>query len=225
MTSSILVLFLGLISSATLIIAALSVHRPRLLVFSIITNVILVIQYELVGSIAALAVCAIGLIRMSMVLGSLKKPWLNHWAFIPVFLAIHATSFYLLNDWSVENSWINFIPIAGGMLSTVAFFFKKVIVIKATLILIGVLWIIYEFNVGIYGQMIGESLNLLANVFAFVTLYRAQRAGIPEEDIEDVDTHIIDTITSGIPIIKQEVERTVTGTIRIVPTKEPAMHR
>lgn len=76
----------------------------------------------------------------------------------------------------------------------------------------------YEFHSKIYGQMIGESLNLIANAVALTTLLVAAKRGIPEAEIEDVDTHIIEVITTSIPAIKTHVEKTFTHSM-------PAVHQ
>ena len=215
MTTDTLVLLLGIFSSLTLIISALSVRRKRLLLFGIATNVILAAQYELVGSRVGFAICIVGLVRMVMVLISLRFPHFNHWGFVPVFLALHLTAFVTFNSWS-DTTWVDFIPLVGGWAGVVAFYFSKVIYTKAILTVVGGLWLIYEFNMAMYGQLVGESLTMVANAIAFFTLLSAVRRGIPEEQIEDIDTQIIETITSSIPIIRESVETTITNSIKVI---------
>lgn len=212
--TQIIVLLLGITSSVTLIISALSVHKQRLLIFGIITGVIVSFQYGLVGAYAGLVVQAIGIIRTLMVVGSVKRPWMNHIAFVPAFIILHTIAWSLVTDWSAF-SWVNVIPLLGGWGGTIAVYFKEVINIKALLILLGAMWLFYEFNNQMYSQMIGEGLNLIANSVAFVTLFIALKKGIPEEAIEDLDTQLIETITSSIPVIRDNVEKALTGSIRV----------
>lgn len=63
----------------------------------------------------------------------------------------------------------------------------------------------------LYGQMIGESLTLVANTVALITLIVAARKGIPQRDVEDLDERLLETITQSIPIL--------TGSIRIPKNK------
>jgi len=67
-----------------------------------------------------------------------------------------------------------------------------------------------------YGQLVGESLTMVANAIAFFTLLSAARRGIPQEQIEDIDTQIIETITSSIPVIRESVETTITNSIKVI---------
>jgi len=211
--TQVLVLVLGITSSVTLVISALSVHKHRLLIFGIVTGLIVSLQYGLVGSWAGLAVNAVGIVRTLMVVGSEKRPWMNHWLFIPVFFAIHALAWSLTTNWN-DLSWISFVPLIGGWGGTVAIYFKDVIVIKGILIALGCMWLFYEFHSELFSQMIGESLNLVSNVVAFITLFIALRKGIPEDLIEDLDTQLIETITSSIPTVTKSLE-TITSSIRI----------
>jgi hypothetical protein len=100
---------------------------------------------------------------------------------------------------------VNMIPLIGGWGAVIAIFFTDMIKTKSLLIALGTMWIIYEFSSGLYGQMIGESLNLVANITALTTLIVARYRGIPESELEDIDTHIIDVITTSIPTITQAI--------------------
>jgi len=208
MTTSILIIILGIISSATLVLSALSVHKRRLLIFGILTGSIVGIEYWLAGSVVALGTLTIGLAWNILTLASEKYTKLAHWGFVILFISLQIFSFSLLSKWS-EMSLISFIPLLGGVGGIIAIHFKKVTYIKATLIFLGLLWLIYEFHSAIYSQMIGESLNLIANIAAFVTLNRAAKRGIPESQVEDLDERFISTITKSIPI------STLTGSIHL----------
>jgi hypothetical protein len=200
MTISTFVVLLGVLSSITLIISALSVHRKRLLTFGIATGSIVAVQYGLMDNWVGLMTLSIGLVWTLMMLFSIKNPWLNHWLFIPLFMGFHLLSFSLLSDWN-SMTWVNFIPLIGGWGGVIAIFFKNMIYTKSLLIAFGAMWLVYEFHSGIYGQMIGESLNLVANSVALTMLVVAARRGIPEALIDDV----IDTITSSIPVITSSI--------------------
>ena len=215
MPLEIIMLLLGIVSSTTLIISALSIHRKRLLVFAIATTALVGLQYGLVGSEIGLAACVLGLFRNLLVLGSLRYGWLNHWLFMPFFVSLHIAAFFAFTDWD-NLTWISFIPVVGGCLGVLAVFFKNVIYTKAMFVGLGAIWMIYEFSLTLYGQMIGEGLTLIANIFAFFVLLNAHRKGVPEEQIEDLDVRIIGTITTSIPIIQSSVEDAITNTIKVI---------
>lgn len=196
-----LVVLLGIASSITLLTSALSVHRPRLLMFGIITSLLVAVQYSLVGSYTALGTLIVGLFWTSLTLLSLKLPALESKTkyLIPVFMLAHIISFSLLADWG-NMQWVNFIPLVGGLGGTLAISFKDVTYTKAVLIVLGAGWLIYQFNVSMYSQMVGESLNLVANSVALGALIRAKMKGIPNEAMEDLDTQFIHTVTGAVTL-------------------------
>jgi len=199
MNHDILVMLLGIASSTTLIISALSVHRPRLLAFGITTSVIVAVQYALVNSWVALGTLGVGLAWTTLTLLSLKYKWLQHKLFIPLFMSFHVIAFISLSEWG-NMSWVNYIPLIGGLGGVIAISFKEVMYTKGFLLGLGSLWFIYQMNVGLYGQMVGEGLTFIANGVALVTLIKAHRLGIRSEDVPDIDTHFLDVITSTISI-------------------------
>jgi hypothetical protein len=222
MTPDIIVLLIGIAASTTLVFSALSTHKQRLLSFSIATGILVALQYGIVGSHVALAVSLIGITRTVTVLLSHKWNWLNHWISIPIFLTLHTTVFAILNDWN-HITLIGFIPLIGAWVGTIAIFFSNLIYTKSLYLFSSSLWFIYEFNFGMYGQMVGEALTFAANTAALTMLVIAARKNIPSEEIPDVDTQIINIITTSIPVIHQEIRNALTTSITIVPdtnTKE-----
>lgn len=200
MTTSLLVILLGIASSIALVVSALSVHRKRLLTFGIINGMIVATQYGLVGSWVGLTTLAIGLVWTVMMLFSIKHEWLNHKMFIPLFMVFHLAAFLSLTDWS-HFTWVNILPLLGGWGGIIAIFFKEMIYTKSLLIALGVMWLVYELHNSMFTQMIGESLNMVANIVALTTLLVALKRGIPESQITDV----IDTITTSVPVITRSI--------------------
>lgn len=215
MTLQIIILTLGVFASVSLIASALSTTKTRLLIFALISAIILVVQFALTGdALLGMVAVLIGVTRISLVLLSTKIPWLNHWIFIPIFIGLHITAFTYLNDWSHIEIY-NFIPVIGGIASTLSYYFKNLIYTKSFLILAGLLWINYEFAVGSYGQLIGETFVIFANSYTLYLLIKAQRTGVP---VEEPITEIIHTITTNIPVIQNKVITTLTGSITVINT-------
>lgn len=215
MSSDTIVLILGILSSITLIISALSVHRYRLLVFSVATGVIVAAQYGIVGAYAGLIITLIGTFRTLLAVLGERFKWLEHWLMVPVFIALHTAAFFLVSDLSAAT-WVTFIPLIGGWGSTIVMTLKNVIHMKAMFIGLGSMWLVYELSNSMFTQMVGESLNLIANIAALTTLLIACRKGIPESDVEDIDTHIINVITTGIHLPPQK--DVVTVKTKSIPT-------
>jgi hypothetical protein len=215
MNHEILVMLLGIASSITLIISALSTHKSRLIVFNILTSSLLIFQFGLTGALVGLGACVISILRSSTVLASSRWVWLNHWLMIPVFIVAHAVMFIFMNNWS-NVEFYNFVPVVGSMLSVIALYFSNLIYTKSIYIASGAMWLFYEFSVGSYGHMFGETANILANIVALVFLAKAAKAGAevqePAEEFVKAITTSIPVITSGIP----KVITSMTGQIPIV---------
>lgn len=201
MSPTILVIILGVVSSATLILSALSVHRRRLLMFGIATSVNVAVQYTLVGSWTALGTLLVGLSWSIFTIISLKYETLQNKIFIPLFCSLHLLVFTYIFDWNTEHNITDYIPVVAGMLGVIAISFSKVLYTKAILLFVGTIWVVYQGTVGLYGQMVGETLTFAANLVAFITLVRAAQAGINQEEVNDIDTQIIDVITHNIEVV------------------------
>jgi hypothetical protein len=219
MSHEVLVILLGIASSTTLIISALSTHKTRLIIFNILTSVLLIVQFGLTGALVGLGACIVSILRSSTVLASTKWSWLNHWSLIPFFIVAQATMFYFMNDWS-DVEFYNFVPVIGSMLSVVALYFTNLIYTKSLYMVSGGLWLFYEFFVGSYGHMIGETANIVANGVALVLLVKAARKGTeviePTEELVKAITTSIPVITTGIPLVKDKVITAMTGQIPVI---------
>lgn len=212
---SVLIIALGVVSSATLVLSGLSTQRHRMLIFAGITSAIVAVQYSLTGALAALAICVIGLLRNFTALAALKHSFLNSGWVLASFLILQTAAFSLTTNWGGNVQIVDFLPLIGAYVGTIALFFKRMMVTKVFMIACGGLWMAYEFHTGLYGQMIGETFTLVANIVAFIVLFRASEAGIPETQVDNVDTKILDVITSSIPVIHPESSRVPTQTIPI----------
>lgn len=215
-----LVISIGILSSAALVMSGLSTQRKRMLIFSIITSLLTGIQYSLTESTFALIVCGIGVIRGFTALTALKYPTFGKWYFLALFLASVTAVFILTTNWNTLT-FIDTLPLIGSYIGTAALFFKKMIHTKMLLIICGGIWLTYEFHVGIYGQMVGEGFTIIANSIALTSLLIAARRGVPENEVDNVDTHIIDVITTNIPIITDKVRTSSIPVIRTITQSMP----
>lgn len=207
------ILLLGVISSITLIISGLSTNRKRMLLFGIITSALLIVQYSLNHSTVALVVSAISIIRSLSVLTSLKYPILRTWPFLGLFLIAQTVAFIFTANWN-HFSLADALPVMGAYLGTIAVFSERMSVTKSFAISGGLVWLAYELSAGFYTQMIGESFTLFANSIALVMILKAERAGVSEEALKDIDTQVIGALTGSIPIIT--VREALTGSIPVV---------
>jgi hypothetical protein len=194
---NLLVILLGVLSSGTLIVSALSVHRLRLLMFSAVTGVLVAIQYGLVGAWTGLLTCAIGLTWTALVALSYRFPKAAHPALLPLFALGHVLVFSRFTDFG-NFSAVALVPLVGGLLGLLAVSVREIIYTKGIFILCGVGWLGYEFSNAVYGQMVGESLNLIGNTVALCALIAAKAKGIHRSDMENLDTQLLEAITGVI---------------------------
>ena len=187
-----------------------------MLIFAVATSALCVVQYSLTGSILALIICFIGIFRNLTALAAIKWPIFHSWMFLVFFLLMNTGAFFVTAKWDAFNA-IDTLPLIGSYLGTVAIFFSKMTITKSFMIACGATWLFYEYHAGIYGQMVGETFTLVANVVALATLMSASRRGVAEQDVDNVDTQIIEVITSSIPVITEKV-RTATIPVMTVAT-------
>jgi hypothetical protein len=210
-----LIIFIGILSSLLLVISGLSTQRKRMLMFATGTSALVAVQYLMAHSTLALVICFIGIIRNIVAIMAERYPILDKWFFLAGFLAAHTVAFLLTAKWD-DFHIINMFPLFGAYVGTVAVFFKRMAITKAMMIACGAIWLSYEFHSGIYGQMVGESFTLVANSIAFITLLVAARKGIPESAVDNVDTHLIETITSSLPVVQEKIRTRAIPVIRQV---------
>lgn len=208
-----LVLVLGVISSISLITSALSTDRKKMVLFGMVTGALCAVQYGLTGSTLALIISCVGLVRSLLVLAALKNPKLNSWPVLAVVLAANTAAFLFSTNWS-SFTLIQVLPLVGAYLGTIAIFFTRMAITKALMISCGLVWIVYEFSVGLYTQMIGETFTLCANVFALTMVLKAEKAGASKEALQDIDAQVIGAITGSIPVVK--VKEALTGSIPVI---------
>ena len=217
MASTTIVLILGVLASTTLIISALSVHRMRLLTFSIFTTSLVAVQLVFNGSaISTILICMIGLVRTTMLILAEKKfTWMNHWMVLAMFIALYSSAFIFTTDFQKVN-WYQWLPFIGSIIGTVSLFFLDMAATKTLAMFAGSSWTTFYIFSGMTTQLIGEFFTIGANAIALIMILSARRAGIPESAIRDVDDRLADALTGGISV--------VTGSIKIHTKSNPIIN-
>ena len=193
-------ILLGILSSTTLVISALSVHRLRLLLFGIATGVLVSFEYAITGAWTGLFSVAIGLTWTALMALSYRYKMLTSPKLVPVVLAAQIASFIAFTPWGDRMTPVMFVPLLGGLIGVFAVYTKELLYTKGMLMLAGGAWLGYEYTNHVYGQMIGESLNLIANTVALSALTMAKVRGIPRSAMQNLDTQFLETITGAITL-------------------------
>jgi len=193
----VLITVLGVLSAVTVLISALSVHRLRLLVFGIITGVLVAIEYGLAGAWTGLWSVVIGLTWTVLLALAYRWPYFASRHVMTGIIAAHTAAFLMLTRWDTFTP-LTLVPLVAGIAGTLAIALRDLVYTKGVFVVLGVGWLGYEFQHAVYGQMVGESLNLVANIVAFSALLAAKYRGIPRRAMENIDTQLLGVLTGAI---------------------------
>lgn len=151
-----------------------------------------------IDSKVALIMCLISFVRTLFALIGMNRAGFNGLPLLIIFLMVNTAVFVWGTNWNTFHP-VEVLTIVGAYATTIAFFFRRMAVTKVFVIAGCLMWLIYEFSVGVYSQMIGEGFTIFANVLALVLIVRALKAGEKEEGLKDIDAQVIRMITRFIP--------------------------
>lgn len=178
----------GLLSSACLILASLSLRRKRILFLSLGINIFTGLQYMLLGQTGALVLVALGFVMTCTVLASFKFPALGTAKVLAGFLVAYPAVFFATGGW--VESWPELLPLFSTMVATTALFMRNLLLVKAMFIVNGLSWMAFEIFAGAYGALPGEVLTLTGNITSFALLARAYFAGIALDTVPELNVRI-----------------------------------
>lgn len=204
LVNTLLSLTFGVLSSAMVVISALSINRMRLLVFALLGSVLAVIQFlfmPLEESKAGLVLCALAVLRGIYWIAAEKFTRLNHWLAPTVFIV---SSILLWGAVVGKEEWdsMALIPLIGMVFSLMAFYFQNMVILKMFFAATSGAWIIYEFLTGAYGAMVGEAFTIVSNLLAIAIIMRSTKN---DKEPKEIETIIKDAVTTSIPVITQSI--------------------
>lgn len=206
-----IIIIVGLFTSVLMVISGLTTHRRKLFTFNATISLLSVAQFALLGTWSALAISFIAVVRNTMLAGfEHKYPQINTLKVAVLFSGVYILAFTLITSFPVNPTpWYEFFPLVGSLLGTFSSFFKNMIYMKTFIIFSGINWVAFEIIQGAYGQLVGESLKVIANIAAIIYLVNQHKklgVDISDDEIEDLSTHVIDVITTPIKISKTFTE-------------------
>jgi hypothetical protein len=196
-----LLLIIGLASTACQILFALSVHRLRLILFSLGASLLFLVQYLMLEQWLGFWSGVVGTGYTLLLALAYRWPVLQARVFIILAAAGYVAMFLCFTMWDDFRVY-QAIPLVAGIASLIALRSKNLVITKSVLLAAGVLWLTYEFSNTMYTQMIGESFEWVGNLIALSALMRAKRLGISERDMLDIDTQAISVLTGAITLPK-----------------------
>lgn len=204
------VMIIGGIASVIMVIAGLTTHRKRLFTLATIISLLSLTQFFILGTYAAMMIGIISATRnFSIAFLEDKFPQLNTVKTAILYCLLHTFAFTLTtNVTSGQTPIYEFLPLAGAVVGTLAPLFNRMIILKTFMVFSGLNWLTFEIIKGAYGQVIGETFTLFANISAiiYLTIQHRKLGNVDDETIEDLSTQIIHVVTTPIDIIKPITE-------------------
>lgn len=169
----------GVLSSVTLVLSSLQTVRLSVVALTLLTSTFTLLQFGLTGALVAVGTTAVGWVRNLLILvGILKPRWaaLNHWAFLPLFVAVNIVVWLILADFDSFDP-MSVLPLVATILSTSAMFMRDILHMKLLIVATAIGWIMYEIHVGAWGLLIGAVPFFVGNLLSLAYILRERSRG------------------------------------------------
>lgn len=153
-----------------LVYSLMHVSRKTILICNIIINLLNAVHYLLMQSYSG-AVCS--LLCTGMVFAFYFK---DKWRYRYLIPSLFGLSFIVFGLLTWQNGW-SVIPIIGHLILTCAFLNDRPIMIKAMFIAVAFLWMVYNFVLGSWMFLAGQTLSFLFNLYYVI---RFRKNGLTE---------------------------------------------
>lgn len=188
-----LVITLGLITSALLIACSLTLKRKNIFLIGLGINIFTGLQYFALGQAGTIPLIAINFLLGLVALTSLKYPAFGSKIVMAVFFAAYPVVFFAVGN--TVSSIIDALPLLGSAFSISAMFLKNTMHIKIAFVGTGLSWLFFEGSVGAYGQMVGEVLTLMGNISSIALLAAASKNGIAHADVPELNIRLMNWLS------------------------------
>lgn len=180
---AIFALTLGALASLFIIISAFSLNRKTILLSLLITNFLTGAQFIILGEIPTTFLIAVSALYTGALMMEKILPFVRSNAFTIGILAVQTVGYFAINgmrlDWSL-------LALSGTIVGSLAMWFKNPIHLKATMLLMGFIWLAYQLVSGAYGQIPGELVFLAGIIASLVMLTNAKNQGLPLDAVEEI---------------------------------------
>lgn len=116
-----------------------------------------------------------------------KIPVVRTRSFTAGVIVFQTVGYFVVNGAALNWSLL---ALAGTIIGSVAMWLKDPIKLKATMLVMGLVWLSYQISVEAYGQFPGEMVFLTGIIWSLTMLLKAKNRGIPLEDVEELPTLI-----------------------------------
>lgn len=105
--------------------------------------------------------------------------------FTAVIILVQVIGYFNITSFSM--SW-GLLALLGTIIGTVSLWFTDPIKLKAAMLSMGFIWLIYQTAVGAYGQLPGEFVFIAGIITSLILLTKAKRNGTPLNEVEELPT-------------------------------------
>ncbi len=158
---------IGLLAVATFILSYQQKKRSSIITFNVISRVLYILQYLLLGAFSGAVLDILGAIS-SVIAG--KK----HIAFIKkhttaILISIHACIILAgVIIAFINRSWLDLFSLTGVLLHTSAFWINNEKIIRRVSLLGSPFWFVYNLLSRAYGSAIGDVLTMCSIIIAMI---------------------------------------------------------
>lgn len=186
-TPAIAVLTLGALASVCIVITAFSLSRKIILSSMLLTNILTGAQFILLNQTATTYLIGVSLVYSILLIIEKKIPFVRTHAFTGGLLLVQMVGYFLINGFSWN--W-GLLALTGTIIGTLAMWFQNPLKLKVTMLFMGFIWLSYQTAAGAYGQLPGEFVFIAGVITSLVLLTKAQKKGIPLDEVEELPTLI-----------------------------------
>lgn len=153
----------------------------------LLTNVLTGAQFILLNQTATTYLIGVSLVYSILLMLEKKIPFVRTHAFTGGLLLVQMVGYFLINGFSLN--W-GLLALTGTIIGTLAMWFQSPLKLKVTMLFMGFIWLSYQAASGAYGQLPGELIFIAGIITSLILLTKAQKQGIPLNEVEELPTLI-----------------------------------
>lgn len=140
-------------------------------------------QFILLGEDATVFLIAVSAMYSILLLLEKRIPFVRGRVFTVSTLAFQVVGYFVINGFALNWSLL---ALLGTVVGTFSMWFQDPLKLKASMLLLGGIWMTYQIASGAYGQVPGEVVFLTGIITSLVLLTNAKKKGIPLEQVEEL---------------------------------------
>lgn len=149
----------------------------------LLTSLITGVQFTLLGQTATTYLIAVSAAYSVLLILEDKIPFIRSHVFTAGLLTVQVAGYFLINGFSFNWSLL---ALLGTVVGTFSMWFQDPMKLKASMFILGGVWLTYQIISGAYGQIPGELVFMAGIITSLVMLTNAKRQGKPLDTVEEL---------------------------------------